>query len=299
MNWDELRVFHAVARAGSLAAAARALKVSQPTVSRRIRDLEADLGLRLFDRLTHGLRLTDAGRDVLEKAREMEAAARAIADRVASAPDRIAGTIRLTAPDGIGDRLLVPRLAALRARHPGLNVELLLTNEAVDLAGGEADVALRLGAPRDETLVGRRVADGTFHLYASREYLARTGLPEPERRFERHLIIDGAGRMAHVEQRRRLRSIAEGAEVSSTFDHLLAQLHAAEAGLGIVGLPPCIVGPDSQLVRLPSDLFEVRLPVWVLTRPDLRRCPRVAAIKAFLDDAVASIALRPALWVAA
>ncbi|MEO0912583.1 MAG: LysR family transcriptional regulator, partial [Pseudomonadota bacterium] len=251
MNWEELRFFHAVARAGSLAQAARDLKVSQPTVGRRIRDLERRLKTGLFDRLTHGYALTETGRTILEKVEQMACTARSIDDCVSTAAREVAGRVRVTASEGIGAFWLVPQLEQLRRRHPKLDVALMLSTEKLDLSAGAADLALRMGNPKDEKLIGRRIADVAFHLYATRGYFERFGVPTRPEELSGHAIIESAGRLAHLPQGVAIRQLAPGAEIAAAFDSITAQAQAAEAGLGLVPLPPYLVADKPDLLRVP------------------------------------------------
>ena len=293
MNWDEVRFFHAVVNAGSLAGAARLLRVSQPTVSRRIRDLETHLEARLFDRLCNGFELTDLGRGIFEHAEGMAHAARSISDKVQTATDKIAGRIHLTAPDGLGAHWLMPRLPRLKSAHPDLDVQLMLSTETINIAAGDADLAVRMGDPRDENLFGRQVASVPFHLYGSREYFSRHKVPACSNDLHAQKIIECVGRLEHTRQCRALRDVAQDAQISITCDNLMAQLNATQAGMGLAPLPPYLLTAGIDLVQVPASVFEVQVPVWVLTRPDLKNCPRIIAVKQFVAQAAKrSFALR-------
>ena len=176
-NWDELRTFVEVARDGSLSAAARRLGLTQPTVGRHIDALEAALGLTLFARSPRGLTPTPAALALEPHVEAMAAAAAALA-RTASgeaAADR--GAVRVTASEIIGSEVLPPILAAFHATHPGIAVELALSNRTADLARRDADVAVRMVRPTQSGLVARRIGSSRIGLYAHRDYLARFGEP--------------------------------------------------------------------------------------------------------------------------
>ncbi|MEM9011427.1 MAG: LysR family transcriptional regulator [Pseudomonadota bacterium] len=295
MDWDDLRFFHAVAQAGSLSAAARRLDVSQPTVGRRIKDLETQLEAKLFDRLTYGYTLTPTGQRILDKAEEMADAARCIADRVSGEASEPAGLVRITASDGIGALWLAPRLKALRRPYPALVLELSLTTAAVDISGGEADLALRMGDPRDESLVGRRVAVVPFQLYASRCYEAAQGLPTSQDELQGHAVIHSGGRLSSVPQAIALRQNAPDAPIAVTLDNLLAQYAAVRAGIGIAALPSYMAALEPTLCPISPQVFLVEMPVWLLTREDLRHSARVRAVQDFLTcEAKRSLSPAPA-----
>ncbi len=286
MDWDEIRFFHTVALTGSLSEAARRLKVSQPTVGRRIKMLEDRLEARLFDRLPVGFVLNDAGQAIFEKAEEMAATARSISDRVSGVNHRAEGRVSLTTSECLGAVWLTPNLMKLSTIHPALTVELALSNEKLDIGRGEADLALRLGSPDDDNLVGRQIATAAFHLWASRDYLQTFGVPRTLDELSRHRIIESGGRIRDVPQARFLREVARGAEVAGTFDCISAQLAAARAGLGLASLPAYQTASIDDLCCVLPGSFYVSVPVWLLTRNDLRGSTRVNALKSFLSKAV-------------
>lgn len=285
MEWDDIRFFHAVAEAGSLSRAARRLNVSQPTVGRRIRILEDRLEAQLFHRLASGFVLTDAGQCIYEKAVEMAGAARCISDRVSGTRSRAEGRICLTTAEGLGQSWLVPKLMSLSRSHPDLEVNLTLSNIKLDIAGGEADLALRMGDPLDENLVGRQIGAVPFQLYASPGYLETFGTPTALGDLGAHRIIEWGGAISNVPQARHLREIGASAQPSVTLDSIYAQKAAAEAGMGLAALPPYLAEGAPDLQRVLADRFCVFVPVWLLTRADLRHTIRVGVVRAFLADA--------------
>lgn len=293
MEWDDIRFFHAVAEAGSLSGAARRLNVSQPTVGRRVKMLEDRLQAQLFHRLASGYELTESGQRIFDKATEMAVAARCIADRVSGTRLRAEGRISLTTAEGLGEAWVVPRLSALSTKHPGLEVDLALSNERLDIAAGAADMALRMGDPYDDTLVGRRIGAVTFRLFASAGYLDRYGWPQTPTDLARHRIIECGGAIRDVPQALELRRLTRGAQVAITLDSIFAQTAAAQAGFGLVALADYMVEGKDDLVCVLPDAFHVAVPVWVLTRGELHKSMRVAAVKTFLAGAARD---EPAAW---
>jgi DNA-binding transcriptional LysR family regulator len=284
VEWDNIRFFHAVAEAGSLSEAARRLNVSQPTVGRHVRMLEEQLDAQLFHRLPSGLVLTDAGHRIFDKAAEMACAAQCLTDRIAGTRSRVEGRISLTTAEGLGQSWLVPLLRDLYAHHPGLDVEMALSNARLDIAKGEADLALRMGEPHDESLVGRRIGSVTFQLYASRQYLETHGTPMALSDLRGHGIIECGGVIRDVPQARHLRAVGASARSVVKLDSLLAQKAAAEGGMGLAALPTYIAD-ISALVPVLPDAFRVVVPVWLLTRAELRRSTRVNTVRSFLSRA--------------
>lgn len=290
MEWDELRFFHAVATAGSLSRAAQNLGVSQPTVGRRIRSLEDRLDAQLFDRLESGYALTGVGLRVFEKTGEMSEVARCIADRATGERNSISGTVSLTAPEGIGATWLPAYLCELSDSHPDLDLQVSLSNRMSDVSNGEADIALRMGNPSDDALIGRRIATVSFRLFASPAYLEKFGVPVDVDRLGQHRVIECGGVIRDVAQAKRLRELARGARVATTLDNIHAQAAAGRAGIGLVALPPYMAEQPGDLVAVLPNAFAVHVPIWLLTRQDLRTSRRICAVKAFLTDAARSSA---------
>jgi DNA-binding transcriptional LysR family regulator len=282
IDWDDLRFFHAVAREGSLSRAAAALSVTQPTVGRRIRMLEQRLETRLFDRLTLGYRLTESGKRVFARAEELAKTVGAIAEEAAGEAAAARGPVRVTTSVGVGVYWLAPRLASLHQRHPGLTVEMEIATARRDLGAGEAEVALRLGAPGSDELIGRVVANIPFHLYGSQAYFASHGVPMHSEDLRRHLIIESVGALEALPQASLLRRLSGDAPASAAFDSILAQAAAVAAGTGLVSLP-CYLAANTPGLRqaLPED-FQLSLPLRVLTRRDLVRAPHVRAVMDFI-----------------
>ncbi len=289
-DWDDYRFFLAVSETGSLSAAARKLGVTQPTVGRRINDLEKRLGARLFDRMNQGYALTAAGRRIGDLVARIESTAFAIEQRVSGVDDRLDGRVSITTTEGIGIYWLMPRLPKLRQHCPDIDIELVVGVGALDLLRREADIALRVGNPGCAELVGRRVGDVHCGLYASEAYLARHGEPVALDDLSRHTIIESVRDIANLAQARRLREVAKGAGVGVRCNNLTAQIAAARAGLGILALPDYMVGGASGLRRILAGSFDSTLDLWLLTHRDLRRTARIRAVLDFLaaeirDDA--------------
>jgi DNA-binding transcriptional LysR family regulator len=188
-DWNDLRYFLAVARTGSTIAAAKALGWSQSTVQRRLARLERQLGCKLVERHPTGYRLTALGEDLRRYAEEVEEAVAVFERHLAASDKRLTGTVRVTCPEGLVDPLLTPLVDAFQARYPGLRVDLIVTERFLDLSKGEAEIAVRGGEPRDPVLIGRKIADNPWAVYASRSYIERHGRPERPEDINHHAII--------------------------------------------------------------------------------------------------------------
>jgi DNA-binding transcriptional LysR family regulator len=274
-NWDELRTFVEVARDGSLSAAARRLGLTQPTVGRHIDALEAALGLTLFARSPRGLTPTPAALALEPHVEAMAAAAAALA-RTASgeaAADR--GAVRVTASEIIGSEVLPPILAAFHAAHPGIAVELALSNRTADLARRDADVAVRMVRPTQSGLVARRIGSSRIGLYAHRDYLARFGEPRSHTDLANHCFIgfdrDNSSFRAAGDFARKLTREFFGFRC----DNDLAQLAALRAGVGIGGCQENIARRTPELVAVLPNAFHYVLEVWLVMHEDLKATRRV------------------------
>jgi DNA-binding transcriptional LysR family regulator len=271
--WDLYRSLHAVLREGSLSGAARALGLSQPTIGRHVDALEAALGRRLFLRSQRGLVATEAARQMLPYLEALAATSAALRRAVAATEGSVGGTVRITASEIVGVERLPPILAALRRRHPGLE----LSNAVEDLLRRDADIAVRMVAPVQEALVARKVGTAELGLYAHAGYLAGRTPPARVGDLAAHDLI-GFDRETPA-----LRAFLAGypwlaaANFAFRAGSDLAQLAAVRAGVGIGVCQVGIAARDPALVRvLPAD-FAPGLPTWVVMHEDLRTTPRVRA----------------------
>ena len=292
-DWNDLRYFIAVAREGSTIAAAGALKVNQSTVQRRLAALEEKLGRKLVERTPTGYRLTELGQKALVHAQGVEDAVAAFERTLASSDTELAGTIRVTCSEADIYRLLTPVLARFGEKYPGLRVDFLITEALLDLARGEADIALRGGRLRDDALIGRKIADCPWVVYASRAYIARRGRPECVQDLAHHAVIGFKGQLAESSTVRWLLAHATSATMVAHSDSLLGALSAVKSGVGLAILPAYLGNVEDDIVQVldaPPDLAQ---PLTMLVHPDLRHTPRV---RAFFDFIVAEIdTLRPLL----
>lgn len=290
-DWDDLRYFLAVARAGSTIAAAEGLKVNQSTVQRRLAALEEKIGRKLVERQPTGYRLTDLGEKMLAHAEAVEAAVAGFERSLAASETEISGTIRVTCPEADMYRLLTPLLEKFAESYPALRVDFLITEVALDLAKGEADIALRGGPARDDALIGRKIADCPWVVFASNAYIERRGRPASPEDLVRHGVIGFKGVLAQTAPVVWFLSHATNVAVVAQSDSVLGALSAVKSGVGLAILPAYIGDPDEALVRVLDAPAELRLPMTMLVHPDLRNTPRV---RAFFDFVASQIdQLRP------
>jgi DNA-binding transcriptional LysR family regulator len=289
IDWEDLRTVLAVAQAGSLAAAARALGMNHTTVLRRVNAFEKRLGLRLFDRLPTGYALTAGGEELLVAASQMAETVTALERRLAGQDLRLEGTLRVTTTDTLMASILPPVLAAFARRHPGILVEVTTRSAFADLTRRDADVAIRPTADPPETLVGRRVAGLAFAVYGAPAYLEEQGFgresPLPLEG-QRWIGLDDV--LASSSVARWIRSLRPAAAIALRVDSLVGAREAATAGLGLAALP-CYLGDRSPgLLRVGDLVPEMATALWVLTHEDLRRTARVSTFTEFAAQALAS-----------
>ncbi|MEL6265143.1 MAG: LysR family transcriptional regulator [Pseudomonadota bacterium] len=283
-NWDSYRYFLTVARCGSLTAAARLLGESQPTVGRKVRDLETALETLLLERTAGGMELTAAGERILEHVERIELETRWIGDKMRGDDSRPEGSVVVTSPEGFGLTTLVPHLDRFHARYPEIDLELRLCTSKLKLTQREADIAVRIGDPLHHSLVGRRLGVVRFAFAASEGYLARRGTPGTLDDLAGHDLIDAT--QAHLLQAAFLRQCVPDARRVIRTDSLTAQMRAAECGLGVALLPCYLVRTSPRLRRILPDALTPVSDVWVLTRPDLRDLARVRVVAEFLTAIV-------------
>jgi DNA-binding transcriptional LysR family regulator len=277
--WDDQRAFLAVLEEGSLSAAARRLGVAQPTMRARIEALERALGTVLFTRSVNGFVPTEQARALGDSARAMARASEAFVRAASALPGETAGVVRLSVSEFVGIEVLPPMLAGLRARHPKLIVEMVLSNASADLLEQEVDIAVRMHPPRHEALIAKKIGTIQLGLFAHVDYLARRGLPETPADLSTHDFIgpDRAG--VDLQLAGTLSAFISRDQFVVRTDSHPAQLAAARAGLGIAVVQRPI-GLADPLLRpvLPSSMTIARLDTWIVAHENLRMLPRVHAV---------------------
>lgn len=293
-DWNDLQYFSAVTRHGSTLAAGRALGVDQSTVQRRIAALERHVGRPLLRREATGYRLTDFGAAMVAHARCVETAAEDFARQADALVHGVHGVVRLTCPEPIVLRLqssgLIERFHTL---HPGLRVEFVMSDRYLDLAQGDADVALRSGDTDDGELVGRRIGTSYWALYASRTYLDAHGTPADLAALAEHALLGFDDSMAHHRASTWLQRVAPQGRVVARNNSVLGLLQSTKAGLGLAALPTAIADAEPDLVRVLGPIDDLTRIWRVLAAPEFRRRPAVAALFDFVVHEVD--ALRPIL----
>lgn len=282
MDWDDIKLFLALMRTGTVRAAAARLGVSHSTVARRIEAMERGLAVRLFDRLPTGYALTSVGDDMLMVAEGVENELDALERRILGLDSQLAGDIRVTMLDVLATKLLMPHLAEFTQKYPDIDLEVEVTYEAVDLDKREADIALRFARNPPEHLIGRRLVTCATAAYASQDYIDNHDFRDPN-----------ATRWIGFGARNPFPNWVKESEfpdipVRGKFVSLLVQLEACKAGMGI-GMIPCFLGePEPTLRRLSLGERNPNFELWLLTHRDMRTNARIRVFSEFIASAIKS-----------
>jgi DNA-binding transcriptional LysR family regulator len=273
IGWELYRSFLGVLKEGSLSGAARARGVAQPTVGRHIAALEKALGLALFTRSPTGLLPTESALALRSHAEAMESTAAALIRTAASHGDGVRGVVRITASEVIGVEVLPPIVGRLHAEHPDLKIELVLTSRVQDLLRREADIAVRMTPPRQETLVARRIGQIELGLHATQQYLARRGTPRTVAELAQHSIIGFDQPTAFIRSAGKSLPAFSRDLFAFRTDNDLAQLALIRsgAGLGLCQVP--VARRDTTLVRVLPRQVSLPLETWITLHEDLRNRP--------------------------
>lgn len=281
MNWDDVRVFLAVARAGQILGAARRLGLNHATVSRRVASLEESLGARLFRRLTTGSELTPAGEHFLVAAERMEADMIAARAEIAGEGDELSGIVRIGAPDGFGVAFLAPRLGELTARHPMLSIQLVPVPRSFSLSRREADIAITVERPTEGRLVAAKLVDYSLGLFASRAYVAANGLPETIADLSAHRLVGYVGDLTISPSLDYASEISPSWNAGFQVSSALGQTAAVRSGAGIGILHSFIARSHDDLVPVPV-APPIRRAYWLVYHESVRPLRRIQAVSAFI-----------------
>jgi DNA-binding transcriptional LysR family regulator len=287
LTWDLFRSFLAVLREGSLSGAARALGMTQPSLGRHVRELEASLGVPLFSRASHGLVPTDAALELQPHAEAMASAAASALRAASGAKDELRGVVRITASEVNGVEVLPPILAAMHQRSPGLVFELSTTNRTENLLRRDADIAVRSSPPDQDALVARKVCVIPIGLYGHADYLAVAGRPKSLADLTAHTLIGYDEETPYIRATRPAGMPYQREFFSLRTDNDLAGLAAIRAGFGI-GACQVPLGRRAGLVRLLPKLVDIALPIWVVMHEDQRTSLRIRTVFDHLVEGLAA-----------
>jgi DNA-binding transcriptional LysR family regulator len=287
MDWDKLKVFHAAAEAGSFTHAGEQLGLSQSAVSRQVSALEQELTVSLFHRHARGLILTEQGELLYRTAHEVFMKLQSARAKLTDSRERPNGDLKITTTVGIGVHWLTPRLREFGELYPDIRITLITTDEELDLAMREADVAIRLRQPTQPDLIRRRLFSVHLHAYASPEYLKRMGTPRSHEDLDKHHLLAMGGHIpTYLQSTRWLVEVARNGKGPRSphliINNIIGVRRACEAGLGIAMLPDYIVEADSGLVQLFGDTETIALDAYFVYPEELKSVARVQAFRDFL-----------------
>ena len=287
MDWDKLRIFHAVADAGSLTHAGEVLHLSQSAVSRQIRALEDSLNTTLFHRHARGLILTEQGELLFDATQSMKKRLDAAAARIRDSEEEVFGDLRVTTT-GFGSLWLAPRLPKLYEKYPDLKIDLMLEERVLDLPMREADVAIRMKEPSQADLIRRRLMSVRMRLFATPDYLARTGTPQTVHDLSAHRLICQNPNAVQVTAGARLVQELLASEIPSllTVNNYFGVLQAVLNNLGIGVLPDYVTEMSDNLVRVLPDIESNDVPVFLAYPEELRQSKRIAAFRDFVMEQI-------------
>ena len=283
-DWTLVRSFLAALEHGSLLGAARALQSSQPTIGRHITELESQLGVVLFERTGRGLKPLAMALRLAEAARTMEAGAHQLQRSVSSLDDSVSGTVRITASQTVACALLPPLLSRLQQELPGIQIELVSSNEVSNLLRREADIAVRMVQPDQASLIAKRIGKMAIGAYAHRCYLQRAGTPREPSELLMHALI-GSDKNEDI-----LRGFAalgypvKREHFSFRSDDLMAHWHAVRSGLGIGFIADYLARTDADVVAVLPMLKIPAVPIWLAVHREIRTSKRIRAVYDFLGE---------------
>lgn len=285
LNWDDLRVFKAIADTGQIGKAAQLLHLDPTTLSRRLRRLESQVETPLFERTRDGQTLTEAGERLLAKVEEMDTAASSITEQLSSHLG-LSGTLRISVSEGFGSLFLTRHLDDLLASHPNMKVDLVANSGFLSPSKREADIAVMLSRPRSGPVICQKLADYRLRLYASRDYLRNHGRPSQIGDLaDEHRLIGYVPDLLYAPELNYLDEFHSGLEAQLRSSSINAQMRLIERGVGI-GVLPCFIGDTSKnLVTVCRDSSITRT-FWLVTHQDNNNLLRIREGKAWLRESV-------------
>ncbi|WP_108815156.1 LysR family transcriptional regulator [Loktanella sp. Alg231-35] len=288
MDWDKLRIFHAVADAGSLTHAGDALHLSQSAVSRQIRALEESLNTTLFHRHARGLILTEQGELLFDATRSMNKRLEAAAARIRDSEEEVFGELRITTTTGFGTLWLAPRLPKLYEQYPDLKIDLMLEERVLDLPMREADVAIRMKEPSQADLIRKRLMSVRMRLYATNSYLEQNGTPQTPEELGAHRLICQSLNSIQVAAGATLVQHLMTYDIPNVFtvNNYFGVLQGVLNNIGIGVLPDYVTEDFPDLVRVLPDLESGEVPVFLAYPEELRQSKRISAFRDFVQEEI-------------
>lgn len=280
MEWNDVQIFLALIRAGSVRSAAKTLAISHATVARRIEAFEKRLGVSLFNRLPTGYELTKAGEDLISAAENVEAELHAVQRKLVGQDKKLAGTIRVTMTEMVATNLLMPDLARFMSTYPETKIELLETYQSLDLSKREADIALRYAQKPPEQLIAKKLTAIAVATYASRSYIETHDINDPK----------SACRVGYIDvtptQKMPEHTTFTDLPIRGAFNSFRLQMEAANHDLGVAKLPCFVAEKQPNLVRISKKTLVEGYSLWLLRHPDTRATSRLRVFSEFIEESI-------------
>ena len=291
MDWDKLKIFHAVTQAGSFTKAADILNLSQSAISRQIQSLEHELKTTLFERHARGLSLTDNGETLFKTANEVISKIKDVESSLIDKKDKPSGKIVVTTVVGFGGIWLTPRIQEFMEKNPDIEVELIVTDHELDLSTREADVAIWMRQPKQLNYIQKKIIDINYHIYGSSKYLEKYGVPRSVKDLDKHkLITYGRGTPSPLSQKEWILKVGtkEKTKRKSVMkvNNIYSLLLAVDSGVGLAALPDYMVYGRPGLVKVLSDLNGPKYEAHFVYPQSLKNVARVQAFRDFIFNKV-------------
>ena len=291
MDWDKLKIFHAVTQAGSFTKASDILNLSQSAISRQIQSLEYELKTSLFERHARGLVLTDSGHKLYSTANEVISKIKEVETDFTEQKHKPSGKLVVTTVVGFGGIWLTPRIKEFRDKNPDIEVELIVTNEELDLSTREADVAIWMRAPKQKNYIQKKIIDINYHIYGSSKYCEEHGLPRSLNDLDKHnLITYGKGSPSPLSEKEWILKVGSKEKYKRKsimkVNNIYSLLLAVESGVGLAALPDYMVANKPGLVKILGDHSGPKYEAHFVYPQSLKNVARVKAFRDFILNKV-------------
>ena len=289
MDWDKLKIFHAVTQAGSFTKAAEVLNLSQSAISRQIQSLEYELKTTLYERHARGLSLTENGEVLYKTANEVISKIKDVESDLMDKKDKPSGKIVVTTVVGFGGIWLTPRIQEFMEKNPDIEVELIVTDQELDLSTREADIAIWMRQPKQLNYIQKKIIDINYHIYGSSKYLEKHGVPRTVKDLDKHkLITYGRGTPSPLSQKEWILKLGTKTKRKSVMkvNNIYALLLAVDSGVGLAALPDYMVTGRSGLVKVLGDTSGPKYEAHFVYPQSLKNVARVQAFRDFIFNKV-------------
>jgi DNA-binding transcriptional LysR family regulator len=289
MDWDKLKIFHAVTQAGSFTKAAEVLNLSQSAISRQIQSLEYELKTTLYERHARGLSLTDNGEILYKTANEVISKIKEVESDLMDKKDKPSGKIVVTTVVGFGGIWLTPRIQEFMEKNPDIEVELIVTDQELDLSTREADIAIWMRQPKQLNYIQKKLIDINYHIYGSSKYLEKFGVPRTVKDLDKHnLITYGRGTPSPLSQKEWILKLGTKIKRKSVMkvNNIYALLLAVDSGVGLAALPDYMTIGKPGLVKVLSEINGPKYEAHFVYPQSLKNVARVQAFRDFIFNKV-------------